>query len=209
MAARGFGLALERPQLTANLLQQVLCPQQGALGRLQAALGLLLAAAVLGDSRSLLDHRAPVLRPGRQDRVELGLRDDRVLLTADPGVGKELLDIEEAAGRAVYRVVRLAAAPQCPRYSYLRKIDREEPGRVVDGQRNLSPPEPGPLGGAGKDDVFHLGGAQSPGTLRAEHPRHRVDDVGLARPVRADDDRDTRLELEGGGVCKGLEALQS
>ena len=70
-------------------------------------------------------------------------------------------------------------------------------------------PRPGSLGGAGKDDVFHLRGAQSPGTLRAEHPRHRVDDVRLARPVRADDNRDTRLELEGGGVCKGLEALQS
>ena len=141
MAARSFGLALQRPELTADLLQQVLRPQQGALGRLQATLGLFLAAAVLGDTRSLLDHRAPVLRPGRQDRVELGLRDDRVLLAADPGVRKELLDIEQAARRTVYLVLRLAAAPERPRYAYLRKVDREEPGRVVDRERNLGPAE--------------------------------------------------------------------
>ncbi len=102
MAARSLGLALQWAQLAAYLPQQVLSAQQGALRGLQATLGLFLPAAVLGDTRRLLDHRSPVLGPGRQDRVKLGLRDDRVLLTADPGVRKELLDIEQAAGRTIY-----------------------------------------------------------------------------------------------------------
>ena len=46
------------------------------------------------------------------------------------------------------------------------------------------------------------------GPCGAEHPGHGVHDVGLAGPVRADDDRNPRLELEGGGIRKGLEALQ-
>ena len=50
--------------------------------------------------------------------------------------------------------------------------------------------------------------AQRPRALRAEHPRDRVDDVRLARPVRADDDADAGLELERGLVGEGLEALQ-
>ena len=46
------------------------------------------------------------------------------------------------------------------------------------------------------------------GALRSEHPRDRVDHVRLARPVRPDDDRDTRLQLEGGGVGERLESFE-
>jgi len=105
VTARSLGLALQWPELTAHLLQQVLRPKQRALGRLQATLGLLLASAVLGDTRRLLDHRTPVLGPGGQDGVELSLGDDRVLLAANSGVRKELLDVEEAARCAVYLVL--------------------------------------------------------------------------------------------------------
>ena len=44
--------------------------------------------------------------------------------------------------------------------------------------------------------------------LGAEHPADGVDDVGLARSVRPDDHGDAGLELQGGGVGEGLEALQ-
>ena len=82
------------------------------------------------------------------------------------------------------------------------------PRGVVDRERHLGPAERGPVGGAREDDVVHLAAAQRPRALRAEHPRDRVDDVRLARPVRADDDADARLELERGLVREGLEALQ-
>ena len=44
--------------------------------------------------------------------------------------------------------------------------------------------------------------------LGAEHPADGVDDVRLARPVRAHHDGDARLELERSGVGEGLEALE-
>ena len=73
---------------------------------------------------------------------------------------------------------------------------------------DLGAAERGPVGGAGEDDVVHLAAAQRPRALRAEHPRDRVDEVRLARAVRADDDADARLELERGLVGERLEALQ-
>ena len=61
---------------------------------------------------------------------------------------------------------------------------------------------------AGEDDVLHLAAAQRLGALLAEHPGDRVDDVGLARAVRADDAGDARLEAQRGRRGEGLEALQ-
>ena len=97
MAAGGLGLALQRAQLAAHLPQQVLDPQQAALGGLQAALGLLLALAELEDAGRLLHDLAPLLGPGVQHGVDLALAHDHVLLAAHAGVGEQLLHVEQAA----------------------------------------------------------------------------------------------------------------
>ena len=102
---RRVGLALERPQLPAHLTQQVGEAQQVALGRLEPALGLLAALAELQDARRFLDDRPAVLGPGVEHGVELALADDHVLLAADAGVGEQLLDVEQAARRAVDHVL--------------------------------------------------------------------------------------------------------
>ena len=69
-------------------------------------------------------------------------------------------------------------------------------------------PSGGPPGRAGEDDVLHLAAAQRLRALLAEHPADRVDDVGLARAVRADDAGDARLEAQRRRRGEGLEALQ-
>ena len=112
VAAGGLGLPLERPELAADLPQQVLDPQQVALGRLEAALGLLLALAVLEDAGRLLDDRPAILGPGVEHGVDLALADDHVLLAADAGVGQQLLHVEQPARHAVDRVLALARAEQ-------------------------------------------------------------------------------------------------
>ena len=58
-------------------------------------------------------------------------------------------------------------------------------GGVVDRERHLGPAERGPVGVPGEDDVVHLAAAQRARTLGAEHPGDRVDEVRLARAVRA------------------------
>ena len=164
--------------------------------------------AELQDPGRFLDDRPAVLGAGVEHRVELALADDHVLLAADARVGEQLLDVEQAARGAVDHVLRLTRAEQRAGDRDLGELDRQQPGGVVDRERHLGPAERRPVGGAGEDDVVHLAAAQRPRTLGAEHPRDGVDDVRLARAVRAHDDADARLELERGLVGEGLEALQ-
>jgi len=93
VAARRFCLTFEWAELTAHLAEQVLQPQQVRLGGIEPTLGLLLALAVLEDSGRLFDDAAPVLRSGVEDRIDLTLADDHVLLAADAGIGEHLLDV--------------------------------------------------------------------------------------------------------------------
>ena len=69
------------------------------LHRVELAQRLLLALAVLEDAGGLLDEPAPVLRAAGSTAVELALADDDVHLPADAGVGQQLLDVEQPAGR--------------------------------------------------------------------------------------------------------------
>src|SRR5205823_5311230 len=64
-----------------------------------------------------------------------------------------------------------------------------------------------PAGGAGEDDILHLAATERFRALLPEHPRDRVDHVGLARAIRTDHAGDPWLELESGGGGEGLEAL--
>src|SRR3954451_23066623 len=208
VATGRVGLSLERPQLAPHLPQQVGEPQQVAFGRVEAALGLLLALAELQDAGRLFDDRPTILGSGVQHRVELALADDHGLLAPNTCVGEQLLNVEQAARRAVDHVVGLAGAEQHPGDRHLGELDRQQMGAVVDRERHLGPAEGGPVSGAREDDVVHRATAQRPGTLRAEHPRHGIDDVRLARAIRADDHTHAGLELERGLVREGLEALQ-
>ena len=160
VAARGVGLALERPQLAPDLAQQVSQAQEVAFGRFEAALRLLAALAELQDPGGFLDDRPAVFGTGVQHRVELALTHDHVLLAADAGIGEQLLDVEQPARRAVDHVLRLTRAEQRAGDRDLGELDREQPRRVVDRERHLGPAERGTVGGAGEDDVVHLAAAQ-------------------------------------------------
>ena len=206
--ARRLGLALERLELTAHLAEQVLEAQQVRLGRVEAALGLLLALAVLQDAGGLFDDRATVLGAGVQHGVDLALADDHVLLATDAGVGQQLLQIEQAARRTVDRVLALTAAEQDAGEGDLVELERQQTRGVVEREADLGPPERRALLGAGEDDVVHLLRADRLRRLGAEHPRDRVDDVRLARAVGADDDGDPRFEDHRGRVGERLEALE-
>ena len=107
-------------------------------------------------------------------------------------------------GRPVHRVLAVAGPEQGPRDRHLGELCRKPPGRVVDRERDLGAAERRPLGGAGEDDVVHLRGADHSRSLRPEHPRHGVDDVRLSGAVRADDDRDARLDSSVVGSAKDL-----
>ncbi len=149
-----------------------------------------------------------VLRGRAQHGVELPLADDHVHLAAHAGVREQLGDVQQPARRAVDRVLRAAVAEQRPRDRHLGVVDRQRTVGVVDRQRDLGPAERRAAGGAGEDDVLHRPAAQRLGALLAHHPGERVDHVGLARPVRADDAGDPRFEAQRRRRGERLEAPQ-
>ena len=61
--------------------------------------------------------------------------------------------------------------------------------------------------GAVEDHVLHLGAAQGPGALLAQHPADRIGDVALSAAVGADDGRDPAAELQFSFLGKGFEPL--
>ena len=206
--AGDLGLPAERLEAAVELGRQVDQPGQVGLHRLELAERLLLALAVLEHARGLFDDRPPGLGARVQDLVELALADDDVHLAAETAVGEEVLDVEQAAGVAVDRVLALAGAEHQPADRHLGVVDRQRAVGVVDGERDLGPTQRRAGGGAGEDDVFHLAAAQRLRALLAHHPGERVDDVGLARAIRADDAGDAGLEAERGGGRERLEAAQ-
>ena len=208
MSLGRLGLAFEGPQLAADLAEQVLQSQEVRFGGVEAALRLLFALAVLEDAGGLLDDRPALFRASVEYGVDLALADDDVLLAADPGIGQQLLDIEQAARHVVDGVFAVAAAEQRALDGDLGELDRQDAGGVVDRQADLGAAERRAARRSGEDHVVHLLAAHRRRRLGAEHPGDGIDDVRFARAVGADDDRDARLELEGRGLGEGLEAFE-
>ena len=75
-----------------------------------------------------------------ENRVELSLTDDHVLLAADAGVAKKFLYVEQSACRAVDGVVRVAVAKESSRNCHLRAFNGQATRGVVDGQGNFRRP---------------------------------------------------------------------
>ena len=199
-------LALQGAHLASHLAHQVAEALEVLLGRLEAALGALLAAPVLEDTRGLLDDRAAALRARVEDRVELALADDHVLLAPTPESARSSWTSRSR------QVVPLIAYSDSPLRNRVREMVTSapsmEPARgVVDRERDLRAAQRGARGRAHEDHVVHARTAQRPGALGPQDPGDRVDDVGLARPVGPHHGGDPGLEFQVGGVGEGLEAL--
>src|SRR3990170_1642729 len=101
VAGGGPGLAAQWAQLTLDLAEKVLKAKDILISALQPPLGFLLASSMLEDARGFLDHRPVVFGRCAEDRIDLTLPDDHVLVTADSRVAQKLLNVEEAAANAV------------------------------------------------------------------------------------------------------------
>ena len=131
-----------------------------------------------------------------------------MLLTAHAGVGQEFLHVQQTTGDAVDAVFALAGSIEHAADADLGHVDGQQTHGVVEGERHLGTAERRALGGAGEDHVVHLLRAHGAGSLGTEHPRDGVDDVGLARSVRADHHGHPGLEVHHGVVGEGLEAFE-
>ena len=149
----------------------------------------------------LLEEGPLLERLGGDERADGALLDDEVLGLADGVFPELLLDVPEADGLAVEPVFALAGAEGAVGDGHLAVLaaQRQDDVGHADGRA---------LGVAVEDDVVGPVAADGPLAVAAEHPEEGVDEVALARAVRADDGRDTGVEDDLGPVDEGLESLQ-
>ena len=164
----------------------------------------------LAEPCRLLHELPPLVRLGREHRLDLALADDGVHRAAEPDVGEQLDEVGAANLRLVDEVLALAAAVQPPRDRDLREVELAEAAAlVVEDELDLAALRRRPALGAVEEHVVGLLGAQLGRGQRAGRPDDRVGDVRLARAVRPDDDGDARLELQLERVRERLEAAQA
>ena len=158
---------------------------------------------MLGDAGGLLDELPTLLGLRGQDVFEVPLADDRVHGSSDARVGQQLLDVEQPARPPSQPVFAVARAEHGTADLDLGRGHRDEARAVVDDQLHFGHAEGGARGASREDDVGHLAATEHARALFPEDPSDRVRDVGLARPVRPNDDADAGRELQRRLVGEG------
>ena len=204
---RLFRLRPQRFHTAFELVEDVPQAKEVFLRGLQAALGLELAVAVLGDPRRLLKDFAALGALGADDLGDLALPDDRVAVPPEPRVHEELVDVLEAHRRAVQPIFALPRAVELATDRDHVAVAGERAVGVVDREQHLRVALRFARLRAAENDVLHLAAAQRLRRLLPQHPAHRVRDVALARAVRPDDGRDAVVEAELCAVGEGFEPL--
>jgi hypothetical protein len=205
------GLLLQRLELALQGDDDVVEPGQVGLGGAQPELGLVAPRMQPGDAGRLLEQGAAVGRLGVDDGTDPALAHQRGGVGAGGGVGEQQLDVAGPRLAAVDPVDRAGAAlDAADDLELLMLVERRRhpPLGVVQPQADLGDVAGRAVGAAAEDDVVHLAAAHALGRGLAHHPAQRLDEIGLAAAVRADDPRHPRLDDQLGGVDEGLEAAQ-
>ena len=167
---RGLGLPFERPQPRSRLALDVERAIEVVLGPDQLQLRAAAALAVLSEPGRLLDQQSSVARLGSDDRLDTTLRDDRVHLLAEPGVGQQLDDVDQPAASPGEPVFPFACTVELAVDRDLRRAQRERALAVVEHQLDLG----GRCGlaprCAGEDHILHRLTADVARRLLAERP---------------------------------------
>ena len=205
VALRLAHLALERADLPLHLAQHVCLAQEVLLRLVDLAQGLLAVCLELGDAGGLLEHAAPVLGLGREDRVDLALRHHGIGRGSDARAHEEALDVLQAALHLVDEVLALAGAVDAPRHRHLVVLRAELLLAVGERDGDLGEAEGLARVGAVEHHVHELRAANRRRALLAEDPADGIGHVRLAAAVRPDDGDHARLERQARAVGEGLE----
>ena len=200
-------LLLQRAHPAFQLVKDVADALHVLLGVLQLLFRFGPADPIAHDSGRLLQSRAAIGGFVGEYLVHLALRDDGVAVPADARVPEQFQHVFQTAGLAVDGVLALAVAVHPAGDAHLVVVHRQGMIGIIEGQRHLRHTQRPALLGTVEDHVLHLGAAQRPGALLAQHPADRVGDVALAAAVGTDDGRDAAAELQFSFLGKGFEPL--
>ena len=173
----------------------------------KALFAFFLARAVFDDARSLFKNAAPVLALLGEDFVDAALPDDGIALFAHARVAEKLDNILEPASGFVDVVFALAASIHAPGDDHFGIIHAQRMILVVKDERHFAIAHAFALLRAVEDDVLHLAAAQCLGALFAEHPAHRVGQIGFAAAVRPDNAGDAFVKDDDRAFRERLKAV--
>ncbi len=149
---------------------------------------------------------------GVDDLADLALAHERGRTGAGRGIGEQQLHVARAHLAAVDAVGGTDLALDPARHlEHVGVVERRRRAAVgiVDEQNHLGGIAHGPVGGAGEDHLVEILGAHRLVRAFAHHEAQRLDQIGLAATVGADDARHARLDLEIGRLDERLEPNQT
>ena len=112
VSASGFGLTLKWAQLTTHFTQQILNPQQRRFSRFKATFSFFFALAEFQNAGGFFNDRTTIFGTGIQDRINLALAHDDVLLATHAGIRQKILNVEQSARHTVDCVFAFSSAEQ-------------------------------------------------------------------------------------------------
>jgi len=211
VARRHLGLLLQLFEVGVQLAQDVFdaCQVLARVG--QAVLGLAPAFLVLGHARGLFEEQAQLLGPAFDDAADGALADDGVGARPQARAQEHVLHVAPAHRLVVDVVAAGAVAREHALDGDLGELVPLPAGAVVvvvEDQLHAGAAGRLAARGAVEDHVLHGLAAQLAGLGLAQHPAHRVHDVGLAAAVWAHHAHQLPRQLEVGGLGKRLEASE-
>ena len=204
-----FGLLLELLELGVELAQDVVNAGQVLARVRQSVLGLAPAFLVFRDPGRLFQKQAQFFGARLDDAADGALANDGVGARAQARAQEHVLHIA-AAHRLVVDEVAAVAVPG--EHALDRDLGELAPGAagpviaVVKHQFDAGAAGRLAAGGAVEDHVLHRLAAQLGRLGLAQHPAHRVHDVGLAATVGPHHPHQLPRQHEIGGFGKGFEA---
>ena len=205
IAFGGTGLALQALQLFAQLFAHVTDARQILARVAHAVFRLAATFFIFGYARRLFQQHAQVVGLGLDQARDHALLDDGVAVRAETGAEEEIDDVAAAAARTVEEIIGLAVAPDLApdrHLGVLRVRPAEAAVAVVEHQLDDGLAHRLASGSAVEDHIGHGFAAQALGRALAHHPAYRVDDVGLAAAVRADDGHQIARQMQCRRVYK-------
>ncbi len=209
VACGHFGLLLQLFEVGVELAQDVFHARQVLARVVQAVFGLAAALFVFGDTGGLFQKQAQFFGLGLDDAADRALANDGVGARPQARAQKHVLHVAPAHGLVVDVVAAVAVAGQHALDGNLAKLVPLATGAVVGVVKHqLDAGAAGRLagGGAVKDDVLHRLAAQLARLGLAQHPAHRIHDVGFAATVGPHHAHQLPRQHEVGGFGKGLES---
>lgn len=198
-------------QLLGDFLAQVTQAIEVFARMADARFGFLAAFLVLGNAGGFFQVDAQIFRARLDDLADHALLDDRVAAWPQAGAQEQVGDVAAPALGAVEVIGAVAVAAD-------QALDRDlvERGElagdgvigVIEDQLHRRLRHRLARRRAGEDHVGQRVAAQAAGRAFAHHPAHRIDDVGLAAAIGADDAGHVGGQVQRGRVDERLETGQ-